>query len=63
MIGVNPVFNKDLVKVGAIRHANIPKESKHQNILSKNQPLTQKLALSLENNSLMAGSEEFYAIV
>ena len=30
LIGINPIFDKGLIKVaGRIRHANIPKESKH----------------------------------
>ena len=30
LIGINPIFDEGLIKVGGrIRHANIPKESKH----------------------------------
>ena len=38
--GLNPIFDEDLMKVeGRIRHANIPKESKHQIIVFKDHPL------------------------
>ena len=41
LVGLNPVFGEGLIKVGGrIRHANIPKESKHQIILFKDHPLT-----------------------
>ena len=41
LIGLNPIFDEGLVKVGGrIRHANIPKESKHQIILFKDHPFT-----------------------
>ena len=53
LIGLNPIFDEGLIKVGGrIRHANIPKESKHQIILFKDHPLTQLITRNVVNNNL-----------
>ena len=63
VIGVTPVIDKDPVKVGAIRHANILKDSKQQNILSKDRHFTQILSRNIHELNLHVGKEHTIAII
>ena len=64
LIGLNPIFDKGLIKVGGrIRHANIPKESKHQIILFKGHPLTQLITRNVHEDNLHVAREHTLAII
>ena len=64
LIGLNPIFDEGLIKVGGrIRHANIPKESKHQIILFKGHPLTQLITRNVHEDNLHVGREHTLAII
>ena len=68
LIGLNPIFDEGLIKVGGrIRHANIPKESKHQIILFKdlNQLIitTQLITRNVYEDNLHVGREHTLAII
>ena len=64
LIGLNPIFDEDLIKVGGrIRHANIPKESKHQIILFKDHPLTQLITKNVHQDNLQVERENMLAII
>ena len=64
LIGLNPIFDEGLIKVGErIRHANIPKESKHQIILFKGHPLTQLITRNVHEDNVHVGREHTLAII
>ena len=64
LIGLNPIFDEGLIKVGGrIKHANIPKENKHQIILSKGHPLTQLITRNVHEDNLHVGRERTLAII
>ena len=64
LIGLNPIFDEGLIKVGGrIRHANIPKESKHQIILFKDHPLTHLTTRNVHEDNLHVGREHTLAII
>ena len=64
LIGLNPLFDEGLIKVGGrIRHANIPRESKHQIILFKDHPLTQLITRNIHEDNLHVGREHTLAII
>ena len=68
LIVLNPIFDEGLIKVGGrIRHANIPKESKHQIILFKdlNQLIitTQLITRNVHEDNLHVGREHTLAII
>ena len=68
LIGLNPIFDEGLIKVGGrIRHANIPKESKHQIIFFKdlNQLIitTQLITRNVYEDNLHVGREHTLAII
>ena len=64
LIGLNPIFDEGLIKVGGrIRHANILKESRHQIILFKGHPLTQLITRNVHEDNLHVGREHTLAII
>ena len=64
LIGLNPILDEGLIKVGGrIRHANIPKESKHQIILFKDHPLTQLITKNVHQDNLQVERENMLAII
>ena len=64
LIGLNPIFDEGLIKVaGRIRHANIPKESKHLIILFKDHPLIQLITRNVHEDNLHVGREHTLAII
>ena len=64
LIGLNPVFDEGLIKVGGrMRHGNTPKKSKHQIIMFKGHPLTQLINRNVHADNLNVGREHMLAII
>ena len=56
-------MNNNLIKVGGrIRHANIPEQSKHQVILSKDHPLTEIIMRNIHEDNNHIGREHTLAV-
>ena len=63
IISLNPIMNNNLIKVeGRIRHANIPEQSKHQVILSKDHPLTEIIMRNIHEDNNHIGREHTLAV-
>ena len=64
LISLYPFFDNELIKVGGrIKHANIPEDSKHQIIVSKDHPLAQLIIRHIHENNHHIGREHTLAII